>query len=201
MRRTYDQGIATRVPLTRDGIVAASLAIVDAEGTDRLTTTRVAQALGVSQPALYSHFRNRDALRGAVAMHGADELSRRVRTALEGLPPGGSRDAALLTMAHAYRDYVRQHPNRYLLQLSALRTEEYLTATEHAAEAVREVLRRYNLDEAQVRTAHTAFRAGVHGFAHLEANAAIPVPGRTADADFDFFVGLFAGGLAHPPKP
>ena len=109
----------------------------------------MAQALGVSQPALYSHFRNLDALRGAVAMHGADELSRRVRTALEGLPPGDSRDAALLAMAHAYRDYVRQHPNRYLLQLSALRTEEYLTATEHAAEAVREVLRRYDLDDAQ----------------------------------------------------
>lgn len=164
-----------------------------------MTTIRVAQALSVSQPAFYSHFRSIDALREAIAVYGSRELSLRVRAAVEGLPVDGNRDDALMTMAHAYRDYVRQFPNRYLLQLSALRTEEYQTITAQAADAVRDVLRRYELNETQVRRAHAAFRAGVHGFTHLEANAATPTAGRAADADFDFFVALFAAGLARPP--
>jgi hypothetical protein len=123
----------------------------------------------------------------------------RVRAAVERLPADVHRDDALLAMAHAYRDYVRQHPHRYIVQLSALPTEQYLNLTEQAAEAVRDVLRAYDLDAIQVRQAHTAFRAGVHGFVHLEAHAALPAINRSADADFDFFVRLFAAGLAHAP--
>ena len=115
---------------------------------------------------------------------------------------GRAGDDALHAMAHAYREYVRRHPDRYLLQLSAPRSPAYTRAMQRAAEAVRGVLRSYGLDENQVREAHVAFRAAVHGFAHLEARGALPARPATANDDFDAFIALFAAGLrAIAPAP
>lgn len=180
-----------RPGLTVDGIVDAALSLLDDEGIDDLTTTKVARRLGVSQPALYSHVTNLDELRSAVAARGAEELSGLVREAVG----GKVRDHALRAMAHAYRGYVRAHPDRYLLQLSAPRTAAYADANERAAEAVREVLRSYGLEEGQVLEAHVAFRAAVHGFVHLEARDALASRPAAPDEHFDFFLELFAAGL------
>ena len=182
---------AIRPRLSLDAIVDAALWILDAEGLDGLRTTNIARRLGVSQPALYSHVANLDEIRAAVAARGAAELSEAVRDAV------GSRqgDEAVTAMAHAYRDYVRRHPDRYLLQLSAPRSTAYEDAIEQAAEAVRSMLRSYGLDDDQTRRAHLAFRATVHGFVHLEAHGALgsgtPSPGE----HFDFIVDLYAAGL------
>jgi AcrR family transcriptional regulator len=151
----------------------------------------------VTQPALYSHVASLDDLRGAVAARGAEDLSRLVRSAVMNL----TGDDALRSMAHAYRGYVRNHPDRYLLQLSAPRTAAYLAATEQAADAVRDVLRGYGLTEEQVLEVHLAFRAAVHGFVHLEARDALGARAKTADDHFAAFVELFAAGLgALTPK-
>jgi AcrR family transcriptional regulator len=180
-----------RPRLSVDVIVDAAVWILDEEGLDGLRTTNVAKRLGVSQPALYSHVASLDELRAAVAARGAAELSDVVRGAV------GDRlgDDAVHAMARAYRDYVRRHPDRYLLQLSAPRTAAYTEATERAAEAVRSVLRSYGLDDEQVRQAHLAFRAAVHGFVHLEARDALGSGSDAPDAHFDFFIDLYAAGL------
>ena len=170
-----------------------ALAILDEEDTEALTTTNLARRLGISQPTLYSHVASLDEVRRAVAWHGMSELSERVRRAVL----GRTGDDALFAMAHAYRAYVRAHPARYLVQLAAPATPEYLAASERAAEAVRAVLRSYDLSDAQVVEAHVAFRAAVHGFVHLEAHHALGLHqrGRKPDRSFDFFVTLFAAGL------
>jgi AcrR family transcriptional regulator len=180
-----------RPRLTVQRIVDEALAVLDDEGIDNLTTRNVARRLGVTQPALYTHVANLDELRAAAAAQGAQELSRVVRDAVAGQAHGD----ALRAMAHAYRGYVRDHPDRYLLQLSAPRTPEYRQATERAAEAVRDVLRSYGLPEQQVVEVHLAFRAAVHGFVHLEARDALGARTRTADEHFDALVDLFAAGL------
>lgn len=180
-----------RPRLTVDKIVDEALAVVDDEGLDCLTTRNVARRLGVTQPALYSHVAGLGELRAAVAARGAMALSRVVADAVA----GRTGDDALRAMAHAYRDYVRRHPDRYLLQLSAPRTDAYADATATAAEVVRDVLRSYGLDEHQVIEAHVAFRAAVHGFAHLEARDALASRPATPDAHFDFFIELFAAGV------
>ena len=192
--------MATHTPrqrLTLPIIVDTALAVLDDQGLENLTTTNVARRLGVTQPALYSHIANLDELRRAVATHGAQELSTLVREAVAGL----DGDQALRAMAHAYREYVRRHPDRYLLQLSAPRSPAYTRAMERAAEAVRGVLRSYGLDENQVRQSHVAFRAAIHGFAHLEARGALPARPATANDDFDAFVALFAAGLRSIARP
>lgn len=181
----------SRPRLSLERIVNEALAVLDEEGLDDLTTRNLARRLGVTQPALYSHVANLDELRAAVAARGAEELSGIVREAVA----GKLADEALGAMAHAYRDYVRAHPDRYLVQLSAPRTEAHLEATSLAADAVRDVLRSYGLEEHQVLEAHVAFRAAVHGFVHLEARDALAARPATPDGHFDFFVELFAAGL------
>ena len=180
----------TRPRLTVDGIVDAALVLLDDEGIEQLTTINLARRLGVTQPALYGHVRGLEQLRALVAARGAQDLSDRVRTAVA----GRTGDEALQVMAHTYRDYVREHPDRYLVQVSATRAPEYRSALELAAEAVRQVLRSFGLSEEQVLEAHVAFRAAVHGFVHLEAREALAARA-SADEHFEFFVQLFSAGL------
>lgn len=191
-------GPVARPRVTVERIVETALAILDEEDTEALTTTNLARRLGISQPTLYSHVASLDEVRRAVAWRGMSELSERVRRAVL----GRTGDDALFAMAHAYRAYVRTHPARYLVQLAAPATPEYLAASERAAEAVRAVLRSYDLSDAQVVEAHVAFRAAVHGFVHLEAHHALGLHqrGRKPDRSFDFFVTLFAAGLRQLPR-
>jgi AcrR family transcriptional regulator len=197
--------VTARTPLTLEAIVGAAMALLDSAGLEKFTTTTVARRLGVSQPALYSHITSLKQLQQEVATRGARELSRAVARAIavNQRSPGEDPDAALFAMAGAYRRYVRRHPERYLLQLSAPRSQAYVEATERSAETVRGVLGAYGLDEMQVREAHIAFRAAVHGFVHLEARGALCAPPARASQHFDFFVRLFAAGLrsfsAEPP--
>ena len=180
----------SRLALTRERIVDEALAILDEEGAAALTTRNVTARLGVSQPALYSHVATLDELRALVAERGAAEQGALVRAAVadcDGVD-------ALRAMAHAYRDYVAAHPDRYLLQLSATPTAETQVSLERAAQAVRDVLRSLGLSEPDVVRAHVALRAAVHGFVHLEASGALP--SRDGDGDFEYFVDLFAAGVA-----
>ena len=59
--------VRPRTPLlSRDGIIAAALALVDAEGLEALSTRRLAAELGVSGPSLYNHVATKDELIDAV---------------------------------------------------------------------------------------------------------------------------------------
>ncbi|MCX5197660.1 TetR/AcrR family transcriptional regulator [Streptomyces sp. NBC_00249] len=91
--------------LSRDRIVEAAGALVDAEGLEAVSTRRLAAALGVSGPSLYNHFRTKDAILEAVA----DAVSARVDLSMF----DGSRDwrGALHDWAHSYRDALADHPN------------------------------------------------------------------------------------------
>ncbi|MEY9932852.1 AcrR family transcriptional regulator [Catenulispora sp. GP43] len=107
-----------RTPLlSRDGIVAAALALVDAEGLEALSTRRLAAELGVSGPSLYNHVATKDELIDAVVdsvVAGVDV------SAFAGLGVGGAGKVlgeepawrgALATWARSYREVLAAHPN------------------------------------------------------------------------------------------
>ncbi|WP_099895844.1 TetR/AcrR family transcriptional regulator [Streptomyces sp. 2132.2] len=93
--------------LSRDLIVGAAGALVDAEGLEAVSTRRLAASLGVSGPSLYNHFRTKDEILEAVA----DAVSARVDLSM--FEPGAGRDwrGALHDWAHSYRDALSDHPN------------------------------------------------------------------------------------------
>jgi AcrR family transcriptional regulator len=98
-----------RTPLlSREGIVAAALALVDAEGLDALSTRRLAAELGVSGPSLYHHVATKDDLIDAVvdAVLADVDIS---RFALLGADDRDWRDA-LTVWARSYRSVLAGHP-------------------------------------------------------------------------------------------
>lgn len=91
--------------LSRDRIVEAAGALVDAEGLEAVSTRRLAAALGVSGPSLYNHFRTKDEILDAVA----DAVS--VRVDLSVFDDGRDWRDSLRAWAHSYRDALSDHPN------------------------------------------------------------------------------------------
>jgi TetR/AcrR family tetracycline transcriptional repressor len=55
------------IKLQRETVIRAALDLLDETGVDGLTTRRIATALGVQQPALYWHFKDKAALLDALA--------------------------------------------------------------------------------------------------------------------------------------
>jgi TetR/AcrR family tetracycline transcriptional repressor len=88
----------TRPGLDRPTIVAAAIETLDERGLDGLSSHNVARRLGVQQPALYHHFRNKAELLNAVA---ADVLDRWHTDRLPG--PDEAWDAFLLRNARSLR--------------------------------------------------------------------------------------------------
>src|SRR6185436_21166441 len=63
-----------RPALTREQILTAAVAIIDAEGVDALTMRRLGQALDRDPMAIYRHASDKDALLDGVVEHVAAEL-------------------------------------------------------------------------------------------------------------------------------
>ncbi|MCE3589844.1 TetR family transcriptional regulator, partial [Escherichia coli] len=55
------------IKLQREAVIRAALDLLGETGVDGLTTRRIAAALGVQQPALYWHFKDKAALLDALA--------------------------------------------------------------------------------------------------------------------------------------
>ncbi|MFI6032280.1 TetR/AcrR family transcriptional regulator [Amycolatopsis magusensis] len=62
-------------------IIRTAREIAEREGWDAVTTRTLAQRIGYSQPVLYSHFANKEAIVTAVALQGFEELFEATRAA------------------------------------------------------------------------------------------------------------------------
>src|SRR5262245_22818810 len=91
-------------------IVAAARMIAEREGWDAVTIRRLADEIEYSQPVLYSHFENRDAIVAAVAVEGFRELAVALREAASG---SSGRRNALKNVAVAYLAFAFSRPALY----------------------------------------------------------------------------------------
>ncbi|WP_025140984.1 tetracycline resistance transcriptional repressor TetR [Achromobacter sp. DH1f] len=96
--------------LQRDAVIDSALELLNEVGVDGLTTRKLAERLGVQQPALYWHFKSKQALLDALA----DAMMRGHMHSMP--PPGGPWKEFLLANARsfrqallAYRDGARIH--------------------------------------------------------------------------------------------
>ncbi|MED7930954.1 TetR/AcrR family transcriptional regulator [Nonomuraea sp. LP-02] len=94
-----------RPALTREAIVAAAVAIADAEGLAAVSIRRVAAELGARTMTLYSYIERKEDLLALML----DEVAAELRA--DGPAPDDWREA-LLTIARRERDLVRRHPWR-----------------------------------------------------------------------------------------
>src|SRR6478735_8445299 len=91
-------------------IVATARELAEQQGWDAVTTRQLAERIEYSQPVLYSHFRGKREIIGAVALEGAIEMAVVVRAATAAAEGPRARVTAL---AHAYLDLAVRNPAVY----------------------------------------------------------------------------------------
>ena len=100
--------IGRRPALTREQVLTAAVAIIDAEGVEALTMRRLGQALDRDPMAIYRHAADKDALLDGVVEHVAAELI----TSREPDNNGdGDWEGVLHRTAHTFRRVALAHPH------------------------------------------------------------------------------------------
>ncbi|GLR58232.1 TetR/AcrR family transcriptional regulator [Rhizobium indigoferae] len=169
-------GIAERKSRERAGreerIVAAARAVAESEGWDAVTIRRLAKEIEYSQPILYSHFANRDAIVAAVAVEGFKELATVLQEAAGGA--NGRRDA-LMDVAMAYFAFALSRPALYQAMFilpTKLQFAEAETRSELRAgfDAIAAAVSPFCAD---VEIVTETFWAALHGLAELERSGRI----------------------------
>jgi AcrR family transcriptional regulator len=122
-------------------IVSAARELAEAEGWEAVTTRKLADRVEYSQPVLYSHFKNMDAIAAAVALEGFGELTTALteaRTAAKTAARAGEKSASegLRAVAEAYLDFAGEHPALY--QAMFVRPTQLTFATGEIPASMRE---------------------------------------------------------------
>jgi AcrR family transcriptional regulator len=157
-------------------IVATARELAEQQGWDAVTTRRLAERIEYSQPVLYSHFRGKREIIGAVALEGATEMAAAVRAATS--VAGGPR-TRVTALARAYLDFAERNPAVYdaMFQLDgglAFAKEDTPEPLKDAFAALLE-----NLGEVAGGGVHPAlftevFWAALHGLATLTRAGRLP---------------------------
>ncbi|MGP3939950.1 MULTISPECIES: TetR/AcrR family transcriptional regulator [Streptomyces] len=157
-------------------IVATARELAEQQGWDAVTTRRLAERIEYSQPVLYSHFRGKREIIGAVALQGATELAAAVRAAASSANSPRERVAAL---ARAYLDFAQRHPAVYdaIFQLDgglAYAQEDTPEPLKDAFAALLECLGEVAGDGVHPGLFTEVFWASLHGVATLTRAGRLP---------------------------
>jgi AcrR family transcriptional regulator len=172
-------------------VVDAATRLVDRDGVEELTLTRLASELGVKPPSLYNHVRGLDALIAEVATAAVRSLGDACRRAAM----GRAGAEALRSVAGAYRAWARAHPGLYPLTQSPRPDDAgWSLASEELLESVLAVLGGYGLSGGDAIHATRMIRSTLHGFVLLEIGGGF---GLDVDVDQSFtrLVDILHAGL------
>ncbi|MFF4777899.1 TetR/AcrR family transcriptional regulator [Microtetraspora fusca] len=157
-------------------IVATARELAEQQGWDAVTTRRLAERIEYSQPVLYSHFRGKREIIGAVALEGATEMAAALRAATSAADGPRTRVTAL---ARAYLEFAARNPAVYdaMFELDgglAFANEDTPPPLKDAFAALLE-----NLGEVAGDGVHPAlftevFWAALHGLATLTRAGRLP---------------------------
>ncbi|MEU3416202.1 TetR/AcrR family transcriptional regulator [Streptomyces sp. NPDC006658] len=173
-------------------IVATARELAEQQGWDAVTTRRLAESIEYSQPVLYSHFRGKREIIGAVALQGAAEMAAALRAATAAAD--GPRDR-VTALARAYLDFAGRNPAVYdaIFQLDgglAYAREDTPEPLKDAFAALLECLGEVAGDGVRPGLFTEVFWASLHGIATLTR------AGRLPPEDTERRVELLVGRLA-----
>jgi AcrR family transcriptional regulator len=157
-------------------IVATARELAEQQGWDAVTTRRLAERIEYSQPVLYSHFRGKREIIGAVALVGAAEMAAALRAAASAADSPRTRVTAL---ARAYLDFAEHNPAVYdaLFQLDgglAYAKEDTPEPLKDAFAALLESLGEVAGDGVHPALFTEVFWAALHGLATLTRAGRLP---------------------------
>ncbi|MFY7069539.1 TetR/AcrR family transcriptional regulator [Nocardiopsis changdeensis] len=157
-------------------IVATARELAEQQGWDAVTTRRLAERIEYSQPVLYSHFRGKREIIGAVALQGAAEMAVALRAATAAADGTRPRVTAL---ARAYLDFAVRNPAVYdaMFRLDgglAFAREDTPEPLKDAFAALLETLGEVAGDGVHPGLFTEVFWAALHGLATLTREGRLP---------------------------
>ena len=157
-------------------IVATARELAEQQGWGAVTTRRLAERIEYSQPVLYSHFRGKREIIGAVALVGAAEMAALLRDAARAADGPRARVTAL---AHSYLDFAARNPAVYdaMFQLDgglAFATEDTPEPLKDAFAALLESLGEVAGDGVEPGLFTETFWAALHGLVTLTRAGRLP---------------------------
>jgi AcrR family transcriptional regulator len=162
----------------KEACLAEALAIIEADGVERLSLREVARRLGVSHQAPYKHFPSRDHILASVVARAFASFAAH----LDGHPKGADPDHDMAEMGRAYMTYAAQHPLQYRLMFGTPLPDgdahpDMMAQAQHAFSLLRVALRRraaargVSLDSRQETLDALFIWAGLHGLASIQASS------------------------------
>ena len=155
----------------RARIISAAREIAEREGWPNVTVRRLAEEIGYSQPVLYSHFENRDAILAAVAIEGFHEIG----LTLEKARRRARRDP-VESVATAYLDFAASSAALYEVMFSLGLTvpfDEPATPAELRF-AFGQLLELFKERSSKPEVVAELFWASLHGIAELTRTGRFP---------------------------
>jgi AcrR family transcriptional regulator len=170
----------------REALIHGAWQQIEQEGAIALNLSKLAQEIGVSQPAVYRHFPNKQAIAISVAQRGFEELAKALQKATQNVEDDAFEN--IRAIAKAYVEFARNHPEiaRLMFSMKERTTEPVLQDASKAAavplfrivEAGKHGDRLRNNDVEQVVR---IIWATIHGLAMLLMDEQIPSVTRSPD--------------------
>jgi AcrR family transcriptional regulator len=163
-----------RAGLSETRVLEEAERMADEVGLSQLTLAALAARLGVRQPSLYKHIDGMDGLRRGLAIRAKNELA----DILAHAAIGRERGDAITAIAHAYREWAREHPGRYAAAQRAPAADDAgdIAASHAVVAVVTAVLAGYQLRDDDAVDATRALRSALHGFVTLELDGGFGLP-------------------------
>lgn len=173
--------------MSQDAVIEAALTVLERDGLDAVTGTRIADELGVTQPALYRHVEGMEEVWRGLGL----QIRSRLVDALNEAAAGRSGADAVVAVANAWRRFANEHRSFYAAtdRHPCAGDPELEAAVEEVVAVLARTVRGYRLDDTSSIDAARMLRSFLHGFVHLEHGDGHPSPYDT-DASFERIVRL-----------
>lgn len=185
----------TRTRLDKNAVVQAAVEILNAEGVQALTLSRLAEELGIQTPSLYNHVEGVPGLQQELAILNAKLLADRLSSAAM----GKSGTELFMEASQAFRAYVKEYPGLYMSTLRSSGAQdtpnkELQLEEERTVNVGLVVMASLGLKGENAIHGLRAFRSMVHGFATLEVAGGFGLP-QDCDESFRRLVLALVAGL------
>lgn len=180
--------------LDRAAVIKAAADLADAEGLEHLTLARLAEHLGIRSPSLYNHVESLAGLRRDLALLALDELDTHLTRAVMGM----AGNAAVTSLAHAYRAFAKEHPGLYAATMHAPdpADEETKQVAAGVVAVIVTVLAAYGLHGDDAVHAVRVLRSAMDGFVMLETTGGFGMP-LDLDESYRRLIQIMIRGLQH----
>ena len=184
-----------RAGLDKAMVVQAAADLANAEGVDALSLGRLAERLGVRTPSLYNHIDGLPGLYRELSLLNTRKLGERLSNAAI----GKAGPDAVMAVAQAYREHIKESPGLYMASLRAARNlapanVELQAAEDRVVHVGMAVVASFGFSGEDGLHAVRGLRSVIHGFATLEVAGGFGLP-LDCDESFRRLIAMLIAGL------